>query len=315
MSLRLHCFNPVCLLILTIVKLKCSHLNSVESLASRVNANLIWTPVLLGAIYRLTAAPQGAAGSASDIFNSAKKAITSASFNRTLKRYRIPHNASSAHLRKTTAALRLIHHLPNAERPQLTKALFRAYWVDGADVTDHKVLLDLARRSGIPSAQQLTDEVFNDTKDRKSLETATDQVIARGSPGVPAFWIEDEVWTSADGSQSQGRLYWGQDRMLFVEAVMRGLQLGKSFDQVPAIAGLHPRCVRDIPKGRVKLEFWYDFSSPWAFLGWSQLQRLKRICGDNLEIEMMPILLGALFREYVYNVPVDFSYCSLTALG
>ena len=193
--------------------------------------------------------------------------------------------------------------MPNAERPQLTKALFKAYWVDSEDVTDHKVLLDIAKRSGIPSAKDMTEAVFGNDQDRRSLETATDQVIARGSPGVPAFWIEDEIWTDAQQTQHQGRLYWGQDRMLFVEAVLRGLEMSKPFDQVPGISSLHPRCVRnaspDALKKRVQLEFWYDFSSPWAFLGWTQLERLQKICGPGLEIEMKPILLGALFREYV----------------
>ncbi|OCK83773.1 protein disulfide with oxidoreductase activity [Lepidopterella palustris CBS 459.81] len=270
----------------------------VEALTARVNANLIWTPVLLGAIYRLTSAPQGAAGSASDVFNSAKRAISSASFARTLKRYQIPYNPSSTHLRKTTAALRLIHHVQNAERALLTKALYRAYWVDGEDVSDHKVLLDIARRSGITSAKEMTEEVFGDVQDRRMLETATDRAIAKGTPGVPAFWIEDEVWTDAQGALRRGQLYWGQDRMLFVEAVLRGLDMARPFDQVPGISSLHPRCVREgIMEKRAKLEFWYDFSSPWAFLGWTQLERLKKIFGDRLEIEMKPFLLGVLFRE------------------
>jgi 2-hydroxychromene-2-carboxylate isomerase len=73
------------------------------------------------------------------------------------------------------------------------------------------------------------------------------------------------------------------------------------FDKVPNISSLHPRCVWNVPKGLlkkgVKLEFWYDFSSPWAFLGWTQLESLKKMFDSGLEIEMKPILLGALFRE------------------
>jgi 2-hydroxychromene-2-carboxylate isomerase len=266
-----------------------------------VDAELIWTPVLLGAIYRLTAAPQGAAGSASDVFNSAKRAISSASFARTVKRLQIPYNPSSAHLRKTTAALRLIHHVPNAERAQLTKEMYEAYWLNSEDITDRKVLLDIAKRSGIPSAQEMTLEVFDNEQDRKLLEKATDLAIAVGSPGVPGFWIEDEVWIDAQGTQRRGQYYWGQDRMLFVEAVLRGLAMNKPFDQVPNISSLHPRCVRNVPESiitkKAKLEFWYDFSSPWAFLGWTQLERLKKAFGNALEIEMKPILVGALFRE------------------
>jgi 2-hydroxychromene-2-carboxylate isomerase len=191
--------------------------------------------------------------------------------------------------------------VPHAERAQLTKAMYKAYWIDAEDVTDHKVLLDIAKRSGIPSAKHMTSAVFEDEQDRRLLEKATDKAIEWGSPGVPGFWVEDEVWTDTQGVQHRGQLYWGQDRMLFVEAVMRGLATSKPFDQVPNISSLHPRCVRNVTAGvakqKAKLEFWYDFSSPWSFLGWTQLERLRKIFGDGLEIEMKPILVGALFRE------------------
>jgi 2-hydroxychromene-2-carboxylate isomerase len=273
---------------------------SIEALARRVNAELIYTPVLLGAIYRLTAAPQGAAGSASDVFNPAKKKISAASFARTLRRYGVPYNPASTHLRKTTKALRLLHHVSNAERAVLTKALYEAYWVDAKDITDEKVLLDIAR-SGIASARKLTEGCFDREEERKKLERATDDVIRKGSPGVPAFWISDEVYTDAQGKQQRGRLYWGQDRMLFVEAQLRALQMGVPFERVPNIASLHPRCVWNVPqdlvKKGVKMEFWFDFSSPWAFMGWTQLESLQKMFGSGLEIEMKPILLGALFRE------------------
>ncbi|TID16457.1 protein disulfide [Venturia nashicola] len=273
----------------------------IEALASRVNADLIWTPVLLGAIYRETSAPQGAAGSASDVFNPTKKNISAASFARTIKRYQIPYNPSSTHLRKTTTALRLIHHVSNNERAALTKALYKAYWVDEADITDRKVLLDIARKSGIASAGQLDEDVFGHEEDRRKLERATHDVIKRGSPGVPAFWVKDEVWTDAKGKRRQGRLYWGQDRMLFVEAQLRALQLRVPLEKVPNISTLHPRCVWNVPRDLVnkgvKLEIWYDFSSPWAFLGWTQLESFKKTFGSGLQIEMKPTLLGALFRE------------------
>jgi hypothetical protein len=58
----------------------------VKALADRTNAKLVYRPVLLGAIYRSTAAPQGAAGSASDVFNPTKKSVTARSMQRTLKR-------------------------------------------------------------------------------------------------------------------------------------------------------------------------------------------------------------------------------------
>ena len=120
----------------------------IEALAARVNAELIWSPVLLGAIYRQTAAPQGAAGSASDVFNSTKKVVSAAAISRTLKRYKVPFRQADRHPQKTTAALRLIYSLPNEERPALTHALFKAYWLDNKDVSNPAVLAGAARRCG-----------------------------------------------------------------------------------------------------------------------------------------------------------------------
>ena len=89
--------------------------------------------------------------------------------------------------------------------------------------------------------------------------------------------------------------------MHFVEAVLIALKRGVEYQQVHALRGLQPRCLRVPPvpkqKRQMMVEFWYDFSSPWAFLGWTQLERMKREAGIELEIEMKPMLLGALFRE------------------
>ena len=218
--------------------------------------------------------------------------MSSQAINRTLKRYKIPFNQPKKHPNKTTSALRLIYSLPNEQRPALTKALFKAYWVDDQDISNPRVLKEIATQCGISDFQ--TDKPAL----RDSLERATSDAVARGAPGVPSFWIPAETWTDMEGETQQGRLYWGQDRMHFVEAVLIALNKQITYQQVPNLVGLQPRILhRSNPTKPTKLEFYYDFSSPWAFLGWTQLARMKREAGPNLEIELKPILLGALFRE------------------
>ncbi|KAF2008691.1 thioredoxin-like protein [Aaosphaeria arxii CBS 175.79] len=269
----------------------------VEDLAARTNATLIWRPVLLGALYRATSAPQGAAGSASDVFNPTKKAVTGRSMQRTLRRYQVAYNPPPQHPRKTVNALRLLHALDNDDRRVLTKVLFKAYWVDGLDVSDGQEILKLAKASGIKHAESITEAVFGDARARKGLEDATTDAIDRGAFGVPIFWIPEATWTDFDGETRKGRFYWGQDRMHFVEAALLALQKNGDWRRVTGLKSIMPRCIPDNKTaGRTKVEFWYDFSSPWAFLGWTQLERLKRTFPD-LEIEMKPFLLGILFRE------------------
>ena len=282
----------------------CSRCASIEALAARSGAHLHWCPVLLGAIYRLTAAPQGAAGSASDVFNPTKKAVTSNAFQRTLKRLGVPYNEPPRHPVKTTAPLRLLYFATDAQRPRLSKALFRASWVEGKNVSDHAVLAECVRKSDIPDSNRLLAAVmagiFEGETPREKLEKTTSLAVERGTPGVPGFWVPDEVWIDREGKERTGRLYWGQDRMQFLEAVLLNCGNGKELSKISKpLRSLEPRVVRNgIPKDEeVKLEFWYDFSSPWAFLGWTQLERLQRQFGNRLQIDLKPFLLGILFRE------------------
>ena len=43
-----------------------------------------------------------------------------------------------------------------------------------------------------------------------------------------------------------------------------------------------------------RLTFYYDFSSPWSYLGSTQVERVAR--DNGAEVEWRPILLGALFK-------------------
>jgi 2-hydroxychromene-2-carboxylate isomerase len=263
----------------------------VQALAERTNATLIYRPVLLGAIYRATSAPQGAGGSASDVYNPTKKAVAGASMARTLRRYKIKYNPPPEHPRRSVDALRLLYCVDGKERARLTEKLFEAYWFTRRDITNKTVLLDIARECGIT---HLTLDSFSNSSARKELENATAEAIARGAFGVPGFWIPNTTWTDVNGKSQTGRFFWGQDRMHFVEATLLS---SSSWSSIPNLQTLMPRCIPSTSQHpKTKLEFWFDFSSPWAFLGYTQLARLRRTY-PNLTIVLKPFLLGILFRE------------------
>ncbi|RMD42147.1 hypothetical protein DV735_g3011, partial [Chaetothyriales sp. CBS 134920] len=284
----------------------------IEALAQRTGATLIGRPVLLGAIYRATAAPQGAAGSASDVFNPTKKAVSNKTFQRALARLGVEHRNPPRHPVKTTKALRLLYHVnEGAERWGLTHELYRKYWVEGKDVSDSAVLVESVRKVllGRGRAEEVVRAIeaglVEGQRERALLEEATTSALDKGAFGLPAFWLPQEEWADTKGARHRGKLYWGQDRMNFVEAaalLIREGKNGQGWGQIKSVAlpALLPRLIqqRSIPNGEeAKLEFWYDFSSPWAYLGWTQLPRLQRQFGDRLHIEMKPFLVGILFRE------------------
>jgi 2-hydroxychromene-2-carboxylate isomerase len=150
----------------------------ISSLAHRTSAQLSYRPVLLGAIYRATSAPQGAGGSASDVYNPTKRAVTARSMARTLKRYRIRYDPPPQHPRKSVNALRLLYCVPDGEeRRVLSEKLFEAYWVTRRDVTDVHVLLAIARESGIRTALSL--ESFADARAQSRPPSQSPSLSAR----------------------------------------------------------------------------------------------------------------------------------------
>ena len=50
-------------------------------------------------------------------------------------------------------------------------------------------------------------------------------------------------------------------------------------------------------KKSLTVKFFFDFSSPWSYLAYSQIPRIQRECGTLLKIELYPVLVGALFKE------------------
>ncbi|KAL8277401.1 hypothetical protein RQP46_010241 [Phenoliferia psychrophenolica] len=275
----------------------------IDDIARFTGADVTWVPVLLGGLYDLTNAPQGKAGSSSDAVTSPqKKAILAADFQRELERYQLPLKFHPQHPLKSVDAGRLLCAFPPAHRRVLAHALFREYWYKGANINNRATLLRIARSLKLTSRAapthpgpfsmdpslpfELDESVFSDVQWAEKLRANTMEAFERGAFGVPSFWIEERQ-----------RLLWGQDRMHMLEADLISLKLARPMESIRQLERLHPRCLRTPPEDRIrKLTFWFDFSSPWAYLGWTQLERLQRESGPGLKIELKPFLLGALFR-------------------
>lgn len=228
----------------------------VEAVAARAGASVRFVPVLLGGLFRHTGGTQRPA----DAMSAPKARLNLLDMQRQADVHDVPLRVPAAHPRRTVDAMRLLVAAGGARVP-LTHELYRLYWVEGADVTDRAVLAAAARRHGVDPG------VIDSPEARQGLFDTTAEAAARGAFGVPSFAVGDTLW-------------WGQDRLHFVEE---------------ALGHAGPRKLRGQAAPGARLRFFHDFSSPWSYLASTQVEALA--AGYGVEVEWTPILLGGLFRE------------------
>jgi len=249
----------------------------IEAIAKSNDATLEWMPVLLGGLYKLDQAPQGKDGSASDVMSPTKKALGARDLRRTLERYQVPLSFHSNHPVRSVDCQRLLCAANTSNRPALSHALYHAYWVLNENIDEEEVLQKYAKQFGVEEKQYKNEET------KKLLQNNTQWTFNRGAFGVPSMFVTNPHLNLKE------ELFWGQDRLHFVDQA-----LGNPKPQQLRLAHkpLSPK---------LKAHFYYDFSSPWTFLAWTQINRIRELG----EVELVPILLGALFKEVgTANVPM-----------
>jgi 2-hydroxychromene-2-carboxylate isomerase len=238
--------------------------------AARLGVPLSWHPMLLGGVFAARGTPQNLAGS----LPAPKATHLLRDQARMAARARVPLRHPPEHPRRTVDALRAT--LARGCDPQVIAAFYRAYWAEGRAVEDRAVVREIAG------------DVDLDAQ-RAALRAVTDEAIELGIFGAPTW-----VWRRDDGTATT---WFGGDRATAVERQVR-MELGfgsGSEDSLPALAPAGSTC-----------DFWFDYSSPYAFLGACQVPRLEARTGTR--VRWRPMLLGAVFRAVdQVNVPL-FSY-------
>ena len=85
-----------------------------------------------------------------------------------------------------------------------------------------------------------------------------------------------------------GRLYWGTDRMFFVERALGVREAAPERLATPPAAG------------SARLAFFFDYSSPWAYVGFMKL--------DSLIRNVAPVQVHILFKQGSVMVYSGISY-------
>ena len=73
------------------------------------------------------------------------------------------------------------------KQPEIAEALFMAYWSDGLDVGDHKVLADIAAAHGMSRENVL--KALGTNQDKNEILAETQQAQQMGVTGVPTYII------------------------------------------------------------------------------------------------------------------------------
>lgn len=176
--------------------------SQVQPLAQRSGVRVRWRPFLLGAAFKATGNDTPARIPAKAAWMVRDMALWARQYGMPVvfpSRFPIH---SVAPLRLLVAAGRL--HGEDAIA-RLAHPVFEAAWGLDQDVNDPAVLARCAAAAGFDAAALAAEMQTTGTKD--ALRANTDEAVARGVFGAPAFVVGDE-------------LFWGNDRLHFVEQAL-----------------------------------------------------------------------------------------------
>lgn len=167
--------------------------------AARHGATIAWKPVVLAAVFKATGNTMPAACAA-------KAQHMLVDLARWAKRYDVPFTMSSHFPLNTIKPERLIVAAGAARAGDLALALFQGMWADDRNIADEAVMRAIVEAQGLDANALLAAIETPAVKD--GLRANTDEAIARGMFGAPAMYVGDE-------------LFWGNDRLDFVEDALR----------------------------------------------------------------------------------------------
>ncbi|MGP5174333.1 2-hydroxychromene-2-carboxylate isomerase [Psychrobacter immobilis] len=171
-----------------------------ESMAQRTNAQIIWRPMLLGAVFQAT-------GNASPAAVPAKGPYMLKDLQRFSNIYGVPFNfnpffpLNTMHLMRGATA-----YLEEPEFQTYLAAIFNALWSEKLNMESPEVVAEVLTKAGI----DVTDFMarISETEVKERLKDTTAEAVARGVFGAPSFFVN-------------GEMFFGQDRLSFVETALK----------------------------------------------------------------------------------------------
>ena len=173
-----------------------------EDFEKRVGRELRWRPFLLGPVFKITGQPPL-------VEIPMKGEYSKHDFLRSARVHKVPYNQPAKFPIGTVAAMRAFYWLDDRDPAQarsLAKALYKAFFVDGIDISAPATVVDIAKSTGVDGAALAAALEDPALKERGKKEV--DAAIAANVFGSPFFIVDGEP-------------FWGVDRMPMLEEWIR----------------------------------------------------------------------------------------------
>ena len=174
----------------------------VDDFEKRIGRPVTWRPFLLGPVFKITGQPPL-------IEIPMKGEYSRHDFARSARLHGIAYNHPPRFPIGTVAALRAFYWVGDRDPMQaraLAKALYRAYFIDGVDISAPAAVVEIAKSVGIDAAALAS--ALEDPALKERAKREVDAAIAAGVFGSPFFIVDGEP-------------FWGCDRMPMVEDWIR----------------------------------------------------------------------------------------------
>ena len=176
----------------------------IDAIAARHGREVTWRPYLMGVAMKVT-------GSSPIVNRPMLGEYSRRDMERSARRLKVPFSFPEPFPIATIAACRAVYWTERAgveEAKSLARALYRAYFADGRNISEAEVVADVAAESGADRDALL--EGIQDPAVKDRLKEVTNDAVARGIFGSPFFIVDGEP-------------FWGHDRM---DEVERWLEAG-----------------------------------------------------------------------------------------
>ena len=176
----------------------------IDAIAARHGRDVTWRPYLMGVAMKVS-------GSSPVVNRPMLGEYSRRDMQRSARRLQVPFRFPEPFPIATIAACRAVYWMERADADgakPFAKALYRAYFVDGRNISEPDVVADVAAESGADRDLLLAGIQEPAIKDR--LKEVTNDAVERGIFGSPFFMVGDEP-------------FWGHDRM---DEVDRWLETG-----------------------------------------------------------------------------------------